>query len=326
MKKITSRAHSNIAFIKYWGKKDDEKRLPTNGSISMNLSNLYTTTTIEFDVKLNEDDIVINGKKDAKKIEKVIHHLDRIRRLVNIKTKARIVSENNFPTGVGLSSSASGFAALTHAAVNALELPVSEKDISILARLGSGSACRSIPDGFVEWKEGTTSEESYAETLHHENHWDIVDIVALISTKEKYVPTTDGQKTARTSPFFLERLRNINRKISDCKKYISEKNFTQLGKLAENDALEMHAIMITSQPALLYWLPETIELMKKVTEWRKDGLEVYFTINTGQNVHILCRGTDTEQLKKRIEEVDCVGKIIINKPSKGTYSLATHLF
>jgi len=326
MKKTTSRAHSNIAFIKYWGKKNEELRLPSNGSISMNLSNLYTTTTIEFDEKLNEDDIVINGNKEKKKIEKVKNHLDRVRNLRDVKAKAKVVSVNNFPTGVGLSSSASGFAALTHAAVNALELPFSEKEMSILARLGSGSACRSIPSGFVEWKEGAVSEESYAESLYPENHWDIVDMVAIISTKEKYIPTTDGQKIAHTSPFFIERLKNINRKIADCKKYIAEKNFSRLGKLAENDALEMHAIMITSEPALLYWLPETIDMMKKVVEWRKDGLEVYFTINTGQNVHLLCREIDMERLVNKVKEVEYVKQTIINKPSKGTYTLTNHLF
>lgn len=326
MIKSTARAHSNIAFIKYWGKKNDEQRLPTNGSISMNLSNLYTTTTVEFDESLVEDDIMINGEKNVVKIQKVIRHLDRIRKLANISTKARVVSENNFPTGVGLSSSATGFAALTHAAVHALGFSLTEKEISILARLGSGSACRSIPDGFVEWKEGNTSEESYAVSLYSENHWDIIDLIALTSRKEKDVPTTEGQKSAQTSPFFLERLKNITNKISDCKKHLAEKDFTKFGVLAEKEALEMHAIMITSQPPLLYWLPETIDMMKKVFEWRKDGLEVYFTINTGQNVHLLCREIDVEQLVKKIKEVSYVEQTIINKPSKGTYTFNSHLF
>ncbi|MFZ2205973.1 MAG: diphosphomevalonate decarboxylase [Microgenomates group bacterium] len=326
MKKSTSRAHSNIAFIKYWGKMDDEQRLPSNGSISMNLSNLYTTTTVEFDEALVEDDITINGEKNIKKIQKVARHLDRIRKQGNILTRARVVSENNFPMGVGLSSSATGFAALTHAATHALDLSLSEREISILARLGSGSACRSIPDGFVEWKEGNTSDESYAYSLYPENHWDIIDLVALTSKKEKEVSTTEGQKAAQTSPFFLERLKNIPGKISDCKKYLLEKDFTKFGTLVEKDALEMHAIMITSQPALLYWLPETIDMMKKIVGWRKDGLEVYFTINTGQNVHLLCRGTDVGQLVKKIREVEYVKQTIINKPSKGTYALTSHLF
>src|SRR3989344_8520297 len=144
-------APSNIAFVKYWGRKDETLRLPENGSISMNLSGLQTTTIVEFSDKLEEDEIIINGVKEDLENNRAVKHLDRVRGLANIKTKAKVVTENNFPTGTGLSSSASGFAALTLAAAVAAGLKLSEKELSILARQGSGSACRSIPDGFVEW-------------------------------------------------------------------------------------------------------------------------------------------------------------------------------
>jgi len=146
--KATAIAPSNIAFTKYWGRKDEILRLPENGSISMCLSNLLTTTTVEFSPNYTKDEITINGGGlEENEAERIIKHLDRVRKLANTNHKAKMVSNNNFPSGTGLSSSASGFAALSLAASKAAGLDLNEKDLSILARLGSGSACRSIPSG-----------------------------------------------------------------------------------------------------------------------------------------------------------------------------------
>ena len=187
MKKATAVAPSNIAFIKYWGTKDEVLRLPKNGSISMNLSNLLTTTTVEFSNAFKKDEVVLNGKKEDIVGSRTVKHLDRIRNLAKFKTKAKVVTENNFPSGTGLSSSASGFAALTVAGASAAGLHLSKKELSILARQGSGSACRSIPDGFVEWLDGDTSDTSYAISLYPADYWDIVDVVAVVSKNKKEV-------------------------------------------------------------------------------------------------------------------------------------------
>jgi len=166
MKKATAIAPANIAFIKYWGKKDERLRLPMNSSVSMNLSNVFTKTTVKLLPHLKRDEIVFLGEKTTKKEEKrAIKHLERIRKKARIKTKAKVVTRNNFPKATGLASSAAGFAALTLAGTAAAGLKLSKKELSILARLGSGSACRSIPDGFVEWKKGTSSLTSYARML-----------------------------------------------------------------------------------------------------------------------------------------------------------------
>jgi len=326
MEKITARAHSNIAFIKYWGRKNENLRLPTNGSISMNLSNLFTTTTVEFLPDNPLDEIIINGEKNELMSNRVIQHLDRIRKWGNKDIRAKVISSNNFPTGTGLSSSASGFAALTLAATKALGLNLSEKELSILARQGSGSACRSIPDGFVEWERGQKNDDSYAKTIFKAAHWDIVDVVVIVSKEKKDVATSEGQKRIDTSVFFKTRLETIDTKIKLCKKYLSEKDFDSFGKLIEMEALELHAIMITSWPALLYWLPATITLMKAVQQWRKTGLMAYFTVNTGQDVHIICQKKDEQIVEKKIEELGVALKIIKNNPSKGTYLLDAHLF
>ena len=324
--KATAIGPSNIAFIKYWGKKDENLRLPENGSISMNLSDLTTTTTVEFLQNLREDSVIIDGKAEKKKIERVSKQLDRVRKIAKFPYKAKVVSQNNFPSGTGLSSSASGLAALTLAASKSAGLNLSEKELSILARQGSGSACRSVPDGFVEWLEGNTSETSYAYSLYPENYWDILDIVVVVSHDKKDISSTGGQKIVATSSFYKVRLSNINKKIELCKKLLSEKNFPEFGQLIEAEALELHAIMLTSSPSLIYWLPGTIKIMKLVKKWRSEGLAVYFTVNTGQDVHLIIEGKNKEILLEKLQKVKEIKKVIVNTPALGARLINKHLF
>jgi diphosphomevalonate decarboxylase len=324
--KASAVAPSNIAFIKYWGKKDEVLRLPENGSISMNLSNLLTTTTVEFSPNYKQDSITINGVQETNEGSRAIKHLDRIRKIAKINDKAKVVTTNNFPTGTGLSSSASGFAALTVAGTKAVGLNLSEKELSILSRQGSGSACRSIPSGFVEWLDGDTSETSYAVSLYPESYWEIADVVAVVSKNKKEVSTTEGQKLVNSSPFFAVRLKNIKSKIDLIKKYMSDKNFTAFGELLEGEALELHAIMLTSKPSLIYLLPGSLKIMHMVKKWRQEGLEVYFTVNTGQDIHLIVQKKDVQNLVQKLSEVEEVSKTIINSPSKGARLVENHLF
>ncbi len=323
--KASAVAPANIAFIKYWGKKDESLRLPENGSISINLNNLQTTTTVEFLPSLQKDSIIINGQQNLSEIERVIKHLDLIRKIAKLDYKAKVVSVNNFPSSVGLSSSSSGFASLTLAATAASGLKLSEKKLSIIARQGSGSACRSIPNGFVEWRKGNSSGTSYARSIYSQDYWDIVDVVTIVSVKKKIISSTQGQTLAKTSPFFKTRLLNIEDKIAKIKKLIAVKNFSDFGKLIEEEALELHAVMLTSSPPLIYWLPETLKIMRLVEDWRRQGLEVFFTINTGQDIHLIIENKNLDRLIKQLKKVKEV-KIIINHPAKGARLTDNHLF
>ncbi|MBI4991025.1 diphosphomevalonate decarboxylase [Candidatus Gottesmanbacteria bacterium] len=324
--KKTAIAPANIAFIKYWGKKDEVLRLPSNGSISMNLSGLTTTTTVEFSKSYKKDLVTIDGLVKADEEKRVIEHLDRIRNMAGIFQKAKVVSLNSFPASTGLSSSASGFAALTLSAASAAGLNLSERNLSILARLASGSACRSIPSGFVEWLEGTDNNSSYAVSLHPPDFWNIVDIVVIVSREKKEVPTSAGQKYASTSPFFPVRLSRINDKINQIKTFMKEKNFLRFGELVEAEALEMHAIMLTSQLPLIYWQPETLLIMKAVQNWRKDGLLVYFTVNTGQDIHLICEKEFIKRVKTKLKKIKEVKNIIVNYTAEGAKNIGRHLF
>ncbi|MBM3283185.1 diphosphomevalonate decarboxylase [Candidatus Gottesmanbacteria bacterium] len=324
--KATAVAPSNIAFIKYWGKTDEAINIPANGSISMNLDSLLTTTTVEFSADLSKDDIVIDNLKKNDQITRVVQHLDRIRKIVHIIYRARVKSQNNFPQSTGLSSSASGFAALTLAASQAAGLRLSQKELSLLSRLGSGSACRSIPDGFVEWHGGKTDSTSFAVSLHPADYWDIVDMVVIVSSSKKEVPTSEGQKRAYSSPFFISRIAGINNKIDKLKNSLREKDFVSFGEIVESEALELHAIMLTSRPPLVYLLPETLKIIKLVEIWRKKGTPVYFTLNTGQDIHLLCRQKNVRQLQTLVKKEAAVKKVIINRPARGARLISSHLF
>ncbi len=325
--KATAIAPSNIAFTKYWGKKDEILRLPENGSISMCLSNLLTTTTVEFSPTYIKDEITINnGGLEEGEAERIIKHLDRVRKLANIDQKAKVVSNNDFPSGTGLSSSASGFAALTLSASKAAGLDLSEKDLSILARQGSGSACRSIPSGFVEWLDGDTGDTSYATQIFPPDHWAIADVVAIVSEGKKEVPTSVGMQSTYSSPFMPVRLGRMKEKNEKVKKFIAEKNFKELGELIEQEALELHTIMLSQTPPLIYWTPGTLRIMKLTSHWRAEGIPVYFTINTGQDIHLICEAENIDKIQAKLKSLEEVKDIIINTPGAGTRLSINHLF
>ncbi len=332
--KATAIAPSNIAFSKYWGRKDNILRLPANGSISMTLSDLLTTTTVEFSPAYErsspsdkKDQVTINGGGIEEGEEmRVIKHLDRVRKLSGINFKAKVASKNNFPAGTGLASSASGFAALTLAAISAAGLRLSDKELSILARQGSGSACRSIPGGFVEWLNGDTSETSYATQIFPSDYWDIADVVAIFTEEKKEVSSSTGHEAAQSSPFFKTRIAGMKQKNEEFKRFIKQRNFEKFGQLLEREALEFHAITLTQNPYLIYWTAGTLATMKKTAVLRNKGLPVYFTVDTGQNIHLFVEGKNIKRLVSELKKLEGIKNIIINKPGEGTRLSENHLF
>jgi diphosphomevalonate decarboxylase len=315
--KATAIAPANIAFIKYWGNKNADLRLPENGSISMNLDNLSTTTTVEFSQDYKNDEIIIGGKNIFSSDARAIKHLNLVREIAGIKTFAKVTTTNNFPIATGLASSASGFAALSLAATVAAGLKLSEKELSVLARQGSGSASRSIPSGFVEWFAADESKDSYSVSLYSPDYWDILDVIPIISAEEKEISTTAGHKVAHSSVFYPSRLANIGNKLQKAKEYMADKNFAAFGGLVEAESLELFATMLTSTPSLVYWLPESIQMIKNVHKWRRDGLPVYFTEDAGPNLHLIIEGKNIDLLLNELNNIKGIEKIIVNKPSQG---------
>lgn len=325
--KATAIAHSNIAFIKYWGKIDEALRLPANDSLSMNMSAATTTTTVEFLPKHKSDAIhLIGGTFTKTEKERVIMHLNRIRTKAGIFEKARVVTKNSFPKGTGIASSASGFAALTAAATAACGLILKEKELSELARLGSGSACRSIPDGFVLWKHATSSEESFARSLYPPDYWDLRDILVVVETKEKEVGSASGMRLVATSPFWNARLGGMKKALSRALTAFKRKDIHLLGEVIEEEAMSMHAVMMTQKPPLFYWQETSLQLFQKARLWRAEGIPVYVTLDAGPNVHFITDGKYEDRVIEKIKTVISAPSILVSKPSVGTKITNEHLF
>lgn len=312
MTTATAQANPNIAFIKYWGNRDNTLRLPMNGSISMNLDGLYTRTSISFQPSLPFDQLIINGHEiTGTGLNRVAYILDIVRGMANIHEHAEIVSENNFPAGAGIASSASAFAALAMAGSKAAGLNLSEADLSRLARRGSGSASRSIPGGFVEWQAGTADDDSFAFSIAPADHWKLVDCIAIVSASHKKTGSTEGHAIAPTSPLQAARVADTPRRLALCRNAILNKDFEAFASIVELDSDIMHSVMMTSTPALHYWKPASLAVMNAVRQWRSEGLSACYTVDAGANVHVICLEAESQNVNKRLREMDGVEDVLV---------------
>ena len=315
MTTATAQAFANIAFIKYWGNRDGALRLPANGSISMNLDGLYTRTTVTFQRSLPYDELIINGHEIAgPALDRVSCVLDLVRERARLDQQAEVSSENNFPSGAGIASSASAFAALALAASKAAGLSLSEPELSRIARRGSGSACRSIPGGFVEWYVGTGDEDSYAASIAPPEHWSLVDCIAIVSDAHKKTGSTEGHALAATSPLQSARLADTPRRLDLCRRAVLDCDFSLLASIVELDSDMMHGVMMTSSPALHYWMPSSLEIMKAVRAWRQAGISACYTVDAGPNVHVLCLQKDAPEVQARLKAFPGVKNVLVARP------------
>ncbi len=312
MRTVTALAHPNIAFIKYWGNRDNTLRLPMNGSISMNLDGLFTRTSVSFQPSLPFDELIINGREvTGRGLERVSLILDLVRAQAGMRDNAEVVSENNFPSGAGIASSAAAFAALALASSHAAGLTLSEEQCSRLARRGSGSACRSIPAGFVEWRAGTSDEDSFAISIAPPEHWDLADCIAIVHAGHKKTGSTEGHAIAGTSPLQAARVEDAPRRLDICRRAIVDRDFDALARVIELDSDMLHAVMQTSNPPLLYWQASTVEIFHAVREWRASGLAVAYTVDAGPNVHVICPREVQEEAERRLREIPGVRDVLL---------------
>lgn len=318
IKKGKARAHANIALIKYWGKKNDELVLPMNSSLSLTLDCFYTETEVVFDDNIEGDFFYLNNSiQDKNATDKVSKFLDLFRNKVGINTPAIVKSINYVPTAAGLASSASGFAALAAAANIASGLNYGPKELSMCARQGSGSATRSIYGGFVEWQKGTSEGDSYAIEIDDAS-WDIGMVVVVVNKREKAVSSREGMKTTvATSPFYKAWVESAGEDLRQIKIAIKNRDFEQMGSIAESNGLKMHATMLGANPPLSYWEPESVVVMQIVRELRSEGIACYFTMDAGPNVKIICRLSQSNIIKTRLEQIFKSEQIIVTGPGPG---------
>lgn len=319
----TARAHSNIAFVKYWGNSSHRLRLPANSSLSMNLDRLHTTATVQWSSDDDSDSVTINGAPaDDAALRRVSEHLHLLRRRFKTKMFARVQSRNNFPMGAGIASSASSFAALTLAGAAALDEELSERELSTIARRGSGSAARSIPSGYVEWFAADSHELSYAETFVDYDYWDLADVIAIVSRAHKRVGSTAGHAAADTSILQKTRIDNAPQRLNEVKNAIVNRDFERFARAVEEDSNLMHAVMMTSRPALFYWQPTSLAVMNAVRQWREeDGIQVCYTLDAGPNVHCICVKEDAEKVKTRLGEMSDAIEVLSASAGRGAFVL-----
>ena len=328
MQKVTAQAHSNIALVKYWGKGDEHLRLPVNSSAAIALDNLTTTTTVEFRDDLLTDQVELVGEGfEAGEVEKVSKHLDRVREMAKINFKAKVVSKNSFPKAAGMASSASGFAALSVAAAGAAGLNLSEKDLSILARQGSGSASRSIPGGVSVWHAGTSNETSFAERIDYPIEWDLhVLLVMAEDTSAKKVGSTEGMALAITSPYFKIAVEEAEKDIERLKEAMSGGKWRAFGKVIEDECFRLHMLCMTTTPNILYWRGITVEVFQKLLKLRENNIEAFFTVDAGPHVHVVCQDKDLDAVRSSLSELTGVKTIIECGIGDGAKIIENHLF
>jgi diphosphomevalonate decarboxylase len=285
-------AHPNIALIKYWGKRPGPGNLPAVGSLSITLDTLQTSTAVRFVPGTHGDRLTLNGVLTAgSPAERLTAFLDIVRRRAGFAHGAEVHSNNNFPTGAGLASSASGFAALAHAATAAAGLQLDAKELSILARRGSGSAARSVFAGFVEMARGDAADgqDAVAVQLHPAAHWPLRVIVAVTSTQEKAVGSTAGMEhTRHTAPYYGAWLADQEHDLAVARAAVAARDFAALAAIAEHSCMKMHALAMAAQPPLLYWNPVTVAAMQAVVQLRRSGVATFYTIDAGPQIKAVC--------------------------------------
>ncbi|MFD5598851.1 diphosphomevalonate decarboxylase [Leucobacter sp. NPDC058333] len=294
MTTATARAFPNIALVKYWGKQDENLILPVAGSLSLTLDALPTTTTVALDEGAEFDAFSLNGAvASADATGRVTRFLDRVRELAGSETRASVVSTNEAPTGAGLASSASGFAALATAAASAYGLDLDRADLSRLARRGSGSASRSLIDGLAVWHAGDDAQ-SFAEPVAGP---DMRMVIVTVDTAQKAVSSRAAmRRSALTSPFFPAWITSTEESLAAMIEACAADDFTRVGRITESHALRMHAVIQSCDPPIRYLAPTSIAVFDAVAALRDQGLDAYSTADAGPNVAVIVRPEQAEEL------------------------------
>ncbi|KIJ60024.1 hypothetical protein HYDPIDRAFT_99556 [Hydnomerulius pinastri MD-312] len=322
----TASAPVNIACIKYWGKRDTKLILPTNSSLSVTLDqdHLRSTTTSRADPSFSEDKLWLNGKLDEIKpggrLWTCISEMKRMRKEVEDQKPnepklsamhVHICSHNNFPTAAGLASSASGFAALVSSLAALYKLPASPSTLSLIARQGSGSACRSLFGGFVAWEMGSSPDgsDSLAVEVAPRDHWpEIHALICVVSDDKKGTSSTSGmQRTVETSALLQHRIKHVvPERMRAISAAIKEKNFDAFARITMQDSNQFHAVALDTDPPIFYMNDVSRAIIALVTEYNRVSVEAggklkaAYTYDAGPNAVIY---TPQENVKEIVDMV-----------------------
>ena len=320
MKTARAIAHSNIALVKYWGKRTDVDpalNLPAVGSLSMTLDALWTQTEVRpADADHFELDGVVLTASGAG--TKVVAHLDRVWRLAGRtgpRPRCSVTSTNHLPTAAGLASSASGFAALTVAAAAALELQADATVLSAWSRMGSGSAARSIWGGFVRLNRGQAPDGSdcLARPIRSAASWPLRLVVVQTTRGAKSIGSTEGMQRCReTSPYYGSWVETSEADLDGAQDALERRDLEALGAIVEHSAMKMHACMLATRPPIVYWKPATLAVLADVAAARAEGLPGYATMDAGPHVKVLCAPEHADALADRFRALPGVEQVTVS--------------
>lgn len=299
----TARAYTNIALIKYWGKKNKQLKLPYTNSLSLTLDRFYTDTKATI-IDSDKDVVYLNNQLlDDTKNKRILNYLETVRNFYSFTEHFQIDSVNHVPTSAGFASSASGFAALAAAINETKQLDLNRQELSILARNGSGSASRSIYGGFVEWQAGHDNESSFAVPIDETPDIDLALLSVVINKHSKKISSTVGmENSVKSSPFYPNWVTLVSSEIKEIKQAIAQKDLQKIGEISEHNAMSMHALTLSADPSFTYFAPETIRIIQLIQELRRKGLFAYATIDAGPNVKIICTKESLPKVQTYIEQ------------------------
>ncbi len=313
---VIARANSNVALVKYWGKRSGDLNLPYTGSISVTLDGLWTTVSVRRRRSGEADSITAAGV-DLSDRSELTSFLALTRALTPNASPVQVELKTNFPVAAGLASSASIFAALALALSELFGLKLAEPELTMLARRGSGSAARSISGGFVEWFAGERSDGSdcYAENICAADAWPLGIVVVVTDAGPKRVASRAGMEhVASTSPFFPAWLASHDADLHAVRRGILARDLSQVGSTAEHNCLKMHAVSMAAQPGLIYWNSVTLSVIERMRRLREDGIDAFFTIDAGPQVKVLCQMDQRAYVAQQLAQVPGVQRTLLSQP------------
>jgi len=318
MPDVVARACSNVALVKYWGKRSGDLNLPYTGSISVTLDGLWTTVALTRRPR-GEPDSIRSASADLSQRPELTSFMSLMRSIAPSPTPVQVEVDTNFPVAAGLASSASIFAALTCAVAAAFGIKASERELTLLARRGSGSAARSISGGFVEWFAGERSDggDSYAQPILAAESWPLGIVVAVTDSGPKRVSSRVGmQHVTATSPFFAAWLETHDGDLQAVRRAILASDLTEVGVTAEHNCLKMHAVTMAARPGLIYWNPVTLAVIERIRSLRDEGVEAYFTIDAGPQVKVLCQMDQRAHVADQLARIPGVQQTLLSQPGR----------
>ena len=329
----TALSHPNKALVIYWGNEDDTLRIPTRSSLSITLQGInhpldyiITLRTIR---SAERDRVFINGIEDKGEIfTHFVRHLDIMRAYTGFQEKVEVITRKTFPIGSGLAGSAASASAMAEAFAGLVGKTADRKLVSVMARRGSGSASRSVFGGSVVWQKGNSDDSSYAKQLFDENHWDIRNVIAVVSSDPKKVSSVDGmtlsKKTCPVSLYFVFTSASSEH-IEQMRSAMAARDIVKLGVGYEKENDLFRQVCLKTTPQLDYWSKATHDIFCKVNSLRNDGVPAYAGTDAGPNVHILTLPSHVERVTRVVSEVEGVMEIIHCRIGEGSHLLEQHL-